>query len=77
VWASDYATEGELRDLVENFEPDQGGDFDMDHSQCDFANDKEDIDTIIVAHYDNPYWQGVLKGAGEVWSTREPPVSST
>jgi hypothetical protein len=70
VWASDYATEGELRDLAENFELGQGGDFDTDHSLSDFMRDKEGIDTVAVS----PYWQGFIEGAGEVWSTREPPA---
>jgi hypothetical protein len=71
VWATDYATEGQLRDLVENFELGQGGDFDMDHS---LMRDKEDIDIVTVSHRDNPYWQGFIKGVEEVWTTREPPV---
>ncbi len=67
VWATDYATEGQLRDLVENFELGQGGDFDMDHS---LVRDNKDIDIVTVPYRDNPYWQGFLKGAEEVWSTR-------
>jgi hypothetical protein len=31
VWASDYATADELRDLVENFKPGRCGDFDNPH----------------------------------------------
>lgn len=71
VWATDYATEDQLRDLVENFERGQGGDFDMDHS---LMRDKEDIDIVTVSHRDNPYWQGFIEGVEEVWTTREPPV---
>jgi hypothetical protein len=69
VWATDYATEGQLRDLVEKLG--QGGAFDMDNS---LMRDTEDIDIVTVSHCDNPYWQGFINGVEEVWSMREPSV---
>jgi len=66
-WATDYATEGELRELVENSELGQGGDLDMDHP---LMRNNQDTDIETVSHRDNPYWQGFIKGAEEVWSTR-------
>ncbi len=69
VWATDYATEGQLRDLVEKLG--QGGAFDLDRS---LMSDTEDIDIVTVSHRDNPYGQGFIQGVEEVWSTREPSV---
>ena len=69
VWATDYATGGQLRDLVEKLG--QGGVFDMDHS---VMRDTEDSDIVTVFHCDDPYWQGFIKGVEEVWSTRKPSV---
>jgi hypothetical protein len=72
VWAREYATCDELRDLVENFEPGQGDDFDSGHSLCDFANDQEHLKAVSVPHYDDPFWRGFLAGAEEVMAA-EPP----
>ena len=69
VWATDYATEGQLRDVVEKL--DQGGAFDMDDS---LMRDSEDVDIVTVSHCENPYWQGFIDGVEEVWSTRESSV---
>ncbi len=44
VWACDYATTGELRDLVENFEPGKGGDFDNPHWRGFVAGVEEVLD---------------------------------
>ena len=66
AWARDYATADELRDLVENFEPGRGGDFDADHSLCDFASDKDRTKTVSVPHHDDPFWRGFVAGAEEV-----------
>jgi len=70
VWARDYATADELRDLVENFEPGQGGDFGVDHSVCDFASDRERIRTVSVPHHDDPFWRGFIAGAEEVMDSQ-------
>jgi hypothetical protein len=74
VWASDYATEGELRDLVETGLG-RSAELDADHSRSDLMGDKEDIATVTGFESDNPYWQGFIKGVEEAWSTRERPVS--
>lgn len=66
AWARDYATAAELRDVVENFEPGRGGDFDGDHSLCDFASDKERTKTVSVPHCDDGFWRGFVAGAEEV-----------
>ena len=44
VWASDYATADELRDLVENFKPGRGGDFDNPHWRGFVAGAEEVLD---------------------------------
>jgi hypothetical protein len=46
VWACDYATDDELRDLVENFEPGRGGDFDNPHWRGFVAGAEEVLDTV-------------------------------
>jgi hypothetical protein len=66
VWASDYATADELRALVANFEPGRSGDFDTDHSLCNFSTDKHQTDAVTLPHHDNQYWQGFAAGAEEI-----------
>jgi hypothetical protein len=66
VWARDYATADELRDLVDNFEPGRGGRFDIEHSLCEFTSDRRHASTISVTHHDNPFWRGFAAGAEEV-----------
>jgi hypothetical protein len=48
VWARDYATADELRDLVENFEPGQGGDFDNPHWRGFVAGAEEVMDDVSL-----------------------------
>jgi hypothetical protein len=69
VWATDYATEGQLRDFVEKLG--QGGAFDLDRS---VMRDTEGVDIVTVSHRDNPYWQGFIQAVEEVWTTKEPSV---
>jgi hypothetical protein len=66
VWARDYATHDELRDLVDGFEPGQSAPFDADHSLHSFMNGKENKKAAHVPHDDTPFWRGFAAGAREV-----------
>ncbi len=47
VWACEYATADELRDLVENLRPGRGGDFDNPHWRGFVAGAEEVLDAVI------------------------------
>ena len=46
MWACDYATVDELRDLVEKFEPGRGGCFDTPHWRGFVAGAEEVLDAV-------------------------------
>jgi hypothetical protein len=66
MWARDYATHDELRDLVDEFEPGQSAPFGADHSLQRFMNGKKDRSAAHVPHDDTPFWRGFAAGAREV-----------
>ncbi len=66
VWAQDYATHDELRDLVKGFEPGQSAPFGADHSLQRFMNADEGKSATHVPHDDTPFWRGFAAGAREV-----------
>jgi hypothetical protein len=72
VWAHEYATHDELRDLVDGFEPGRSAPFDAGHSLHGFINGKENSTAAHISHDDTPYWRGFAAGAREVLDETSP-----
>jgi hypothetical protein len=66
MWAREYATHDELRDLVDGFEPGRSAPFATDHSLNGFMNGDEGNSAAHVPHDDTSYWRGFAAGAREV-----------
>ncbi|MFG2967000.1 type II toxin-antitoxin system CcdA family antitoxin [Streptomyces sp. NPDC048288] len=67
AWASDYATAAELSYMA-SYEPGHGGN--PLRSLFPFMSDKknEKVNHIPPIRPRDPYWEGFIAGAGEVWS---------
>ena len=72
VWAREYATHDELRDLVDGFEPGRSAPFTTDHSLYGFMNVKKSSSAARVHHDDTPFWRGFADGAREVLDELSP-----
>jgi hypothetical protein len=72
VWAREYATHDELRDLVDGFEPGRSAPFATDHSLYGFMNVKKSSSAAHVPHDDTPFWRGFAAGAREVLDELSP-----
>ncbi len=63
AWASEYATAGELRDIVVQAHPGPIGALDTGHSLHDFIYHKPEGDAARTPRVDSPYWRGFVSGA--------------
>jgi post-segregation antitoxin (ccd killing protein) len=72
VWAREFATARELRELAESFEPGRGGDFDREHSLAAFFSARNQEDVNRVRQEDNAYWRGFVDGARDVFEAIGP-----
>ena len=72
MWARDYATHDELRDLVDEFEPGRSAWFGTGHSMQRFMNADEGESATHVPHDDTPFWRGFAAGAREVLDELSP-----
>jgi hypothetical protein len=72
VWAEEYATHDELRDLVDRFEPGQSAPFGTGHSLQRFMNADEGRSAAHVPDGDTPFWRGFAAGAREVLDELSP-----
>jgi hypothetical protein len=72
MWARDYATHDELRDMVDGFEPGRSAPFETGHSLQRFMNGGEGKSGAHVPHDDTPFWRGFAAGAREVLDELSP-----